>query len=266
MLQILDSSEIKEAITFACELTGSRVAPSPKRRSAIVSGTSRVLVSPTLEQTHEDEIAKSSERKRRIEKNAQLRNNKYPQKGLADGFPSASTKEKQQIQNDPEKSPIIDVTAALSSKDRTVGRGSARLSSSNRAEGSMEFGQKSFEYSEEKLNEIITLMCKRSNFSGAVVADYSGLPLAVMNPPVSIEAVSAFTSVLGSALERAGELLGHNGAEYLSMDINYDEKIVMRRFFIKDDTFFLMAISPQDVDERSEIEISMEQIIEVLSK
>ncbi len=122
------------------------------------------------------------------------------------------------------------------------------------------------EYRGDQLEQVILNMCKRSHFSGAVVADDTGLPFAVVNPPVSMEAISAFTAVLGGALERAGSLLGHHGAEYLSIDINYEEKIILRRFLINEAPYFLLAICPQDVDERSEIEISIDQIVSILNK
>ena len=122
------------------------------------------------------------------------------------------------------------------------------------------------EYRGDQLEQVILNMCKRSHFSGAVVTDDTGLPFAVVNPPVSMEAVSAFTVVLGGALERAGSLLGHHGAEYLTIDINYEEKIILRRFLIADTPYFLLAICPQDIDERSEIEISIDQIVSILNK
>ncbi len=121
-------------------------------------------------------------------------------------------------------------------------------------------------YRGDQLEQVIRNMCQRSHFSGAVVTDDTGLPFAVVDPPVSVEAISAFTTVLGGALERAGTLLGHHGAEYLSIDINYEEKIILRRFLIDDAPYYLLAICPQDVDERSEIEISIVQIVSILNK
>ncbi len=118
----------------------------------------------------------------------------------------------------------------------------------------------------DRLERILDLLCRRSNIKGAVVSDASGLPVAALNPPVSTEATSAFTSILGQALERAGSLLGEYDAEYLSLDINYEDKIVLRRFMIADSTFFLVAHCPQEIDERSEIELSITQIITVLSQ
>ena len=121
------------------------------------------------------------------------------------------------------------------------------------------------EYRSDRLEHVIASMCQRSGFIGAVVADDKGLPFAIINPPVSEEALSAFTSVLGEALERAGSILGAHGAEYLSMDINYEDKIVLRRFLIGETTHYLMIICSQEIDERSEIELSIDQITSILT-
>jgi len=117
----------------------------------------------------------------------------------------------------------------------------------------------------DRLEQVIENMCRRSGFIGAVIADSQGLPLAVVNPPVSEEALAAFTSVLGDALKRAGSLLGQHGGEFLAIDINYQDKIVLRQFQIEEASYFLMVICPQEVDERSEIELSIEQVIAILT-
>ncbi|MCF6237740.1 MAG: hypothetical protein L3J79_02835 [Candidatus Marinimicrobia bacterium] len=120
-------------------------------------------------------------------------------------------------------------------------------------------------YRSDRLEHVVVSMCQRSGFIGAVVTDDKGLPFVIINPPVSEEALSAFTSVLGEALERAGSLLGAHGAEYLSIDINYEDKIVLRRFLIDATTYYLMVICSQDIDERSEIELSIEQLTAILA-
>lgn len=119
-------------------------------------------------------------------------------------------------------------------------------------------------YRGDRLQHVIGDMCQRSGFIGAVIADSDGLPLAVVNPPVSEDALAAFTTVLGEALNRAGTLLGQHGAEYLSIDINYEEKIVLRRFMVHEVITYLLVICPQEVDERSEIELSIDQISSIL--
>ncbi len=120
-------------------------------------------------------------------------------------------------------------------------------------------------YRGDQLEQVIVNMCQRSSFSGAVITDMTGLPFAIVNAPVSMEAITAFATVLGAALERAGSLLGQHGADFLTMDINYEEKVVLYRFEVGVTPYLLLAICPQDVDERSEIEISIEQIVSILS-
>lgn len=117
----------------------------------------------------------------------------------------------------------------------------------------------------DRIEKALEVLCKRGGFSGAVIADINGLPLAVYNSPVGVNALAAFTSVLGSALEKAGHLLEQHGADNISMDINYADKIVLRRFSIKGLQYYLMVICPQNIDERSEIELSLEQIVAILS-
>lgn len=123
-----------------------------------------------------------------------------------------------------------------------------------------------FTYRGERLEYILSSMCRRGGLSGAVVADGKGLPLADFNSPVAGEILAAFTSVLGSALERAGQLLGESGAELISMDINYTDKVVLRRFTVAAEPYFLMVICSQELDERTELELSIEQLMAALSE
>jgi hypothetical protein len=90
--------------------------------------------------------------------------------------------------------------------------------------------------------------------------------MADFNSPVGADTLAAFTSVLGNALVRAGTLLGEVGAELISMDINYTEKIVLRRFPIEGQQYFFLVICPQELDERTEVELSIEQITKVLTE
>jgi len=119
-------------------------------------------------------------------------------------------------------------------------------------------------YRGDRLENTLYAMCKRGGFQGAVIADSDGLPLAVYNSPVADDAIAAFTTVLGDALEKAGHLLEQSDANNISLDINYTDKAVLRRFAINDLPYFMMMICPQDVDERAEVELSIDQIISIL--
>jgi hypothetical protein len=80
------------------------------------------------------------------------------------------------------------------------------------------------------------------------------------------EAIGAFAIVLGTALAKAGKLLGQHNAENISIDINYTEKIVLRRFAMGQSPGYLLVICPQEVDERGEVELSIEQIAQILKR
>lgn len=123
-----------------------------------------------------------------------------------------------------------------------------------------------FAYRGDKLQYILSSLCKRGGFIGAVVADHKGLPLADFNSPVGGDILAAFTSVLGNALERGAMLLGESGADIISMDINYTDKVVLRRFAVRGEPYFLMGVCAQPVEERTELELSIEQLIAVLSE
>lgn len=118
----------------------------------------------------------------------------------------------------------------------------------------------------DRLEYILASLCRRGGFIGAVVADGKGLPLADFNSPVGGGTLAAFTSVLGNALERAGDLLGEHGANALAMDINYTDKVVLRSFDLEGKPYLLLVICSQALDERAEVELSIEQITAVLTE
>jgi hypothetical protein len=67
------------------------------------------------------------------------------------------------------------------------------------------------------------------------------------------------------SLEQAADLLQRPEANNLSVDINYVDKIVLRTFRFENLPYHLLVICPQAIDERSEVELSIEQIQGVLS-
>ncbi|MDI6795381.1 MAG: hypothetical protein QMD09_00460 [Desulfatibacillaceae bacterium] len=121
-------------------------------------------------------------------------------------------------------------------------------------------------YRGDKLANALYAMCQRGGFSGALIVDDNGLPLAAHQSPVSEEAIGAFAIVLGTALAKAGKLLGQHNAENISIDINYTEKIVLRRFMMGQAPGYLLVICAQEVDERGEVELSIEQIAQILKR
>ncbi|MCP4349843.1 MAG: hypothetical protein GY795_30550 [Desulfobacterales bacterium] len=121
-------------------------------------------------------------------------------------------------------------------------------------------------YRGDRLENTLYAMCKRGGFVGSVLVDSGGLPLAVYNSPVEEQTIAAYTMVLGDALEKAGKILEQSDANTISMDINYIDKAVIRRFLIHDLPYFLMVICPQEVDERAEVELSIDKITSILKK
>lgn len=121
-------------------------------------------------------------------------------------------------------------------------------------------------YRAERVRQLLADMCKRGGFSGAVLADRSGLALAEFNTPFDIDALAAFASVVGGILEQADRLLGKRDANNLALDINYVEKIVVRKFALAHQPAFLLLICPQSIDERSEVELSIDLIASVLAE
>jgi len=118
----------------------------------------------------------------------------------------------------------------------------------------------------DQLESILYGMCKRGGFSCAVVADRQGLTLGVYNSPVDMEILAAFTTVLGEAISKAGRFLDQHEANNISLDINYADKAVVRQFTLAENPYFIMIICPQNVDERSEVELSLDQIVTLLQK
>lgn len=121
-------------------------------------------------------------------------------------------------------------------------------------------------YRAERVRQLLADMCKRGGFSGAVLADRSGLALAEFNSPLDVDSLAAFASVVGGTLEQAEKLLGKRDANNLALDINYVEKIVVRRFTLAQQPAFLLLICPQSIDERSEVELSIDLIVAVLAE
>jgi hypothetical protein len=121
-------------------------------------------------------------------------------------------------------------------------------------------------YRGDLLEEALISMCRRGDFTGSVLADNNGLPLAIYNSPVEADALAAFTSILGRSLEETGRLFDQPDANNISIDINYIDKVVLRKFPVNDEPYFVMVISPQEVDVRAELELSINHISAILKE
>lgn len=118
----------------------------------------------------------------------------------------------------------------------------------------------------DEMTEILRDMCRRGGFSGAVVADGRGLPVADFQCPVEPEAMAACCSVLGEAIEHSGRLLRQGGMNGITMEIGQVDKVVLQRFEIEGAPCFLMVICPRAVDVRVETEGSIRRITSVLGR
>ncbi len=113
---------------------------------------------------------------------------------------------------------------------------------------------------DDPLYKLLAVMCKRGSFEGAVIADEDGLPLAVYNSPAEDQVLAAYASILGESLEKAESFLHQSEANNISMDINNLDKIVLRRFKLREVNFYLLIIAPQNIDERAEVELAISEI------
>ena len=116
----------------------------------------------------------------------------------------------------------------------------------------------------DPLEKALERMCKRGSFQASVLADNSGLLLATYNSPVEGDIMAAFTCIMGESMAQAATLLRQPNANNISMEINYLDKIILRKFSIDRVPYFLLIISPQQVDEQAEVELSITQISDIL--
>jgi len=115
------------------------------------------------------------------------------------------------------------------------------------------------------LGDILASMCERGDLYGTVLADEMGFPLDEYNSPVSTEALAAFTSVLHDTMEKAGTILNVHDANNISMDINENDKLILRKFEVLNSTYYLLAVCPQEAEPIGEMEIAVSKIISKLS-
>ncbi|MBU1709956.1 MAG: ParA family protein, partial [Proteobacteria bacterium] len=121
------------------------------------------------------------------------------------------------------------------------------------------------DFENDRIQNTLKDMCGKGSFHGAVVADEMGFPLAHYNCPIDPEALAAFTSVLGDSLKKAGSILDQSRANNISLDLNDAEKISMRRFEALNNTYYLLVVSPLEVDNPGEMEVAVTEIIDGLT-
>lgn len=118
----------------------------------------------------------------------------------------------------------------------------------------------------ERLRQVLQRMCARAHLRGAAVADAQGLPLATHEFPYSVEAVGALAALLGEVLAKVGGVTGDADVSSVAIDIGFTDKLVARRFRSEEETYFILALCPQELDERGELELSIEEIRSVVGR
>lgn len=109
-------------------------------------------------------------------------------------------------------------------------------------------------------------LCEESDYYGAVLADEMGFPITDYNCPIGVEALAAFTSILGDSLEKAESILEQADANNITLEINEFDKIALRRFNALNSTYFLLVICPQAAVFPGRIELTISEITAKLTE
>ena len=117
----------------------------------------------------------------------------------------------------------------------------------------------------DKIREVLADLCGNGGFYGAVVADGMGFSLADYESPLSVDALSTYSSLLGEALSKAGSIIEMPEANNLVMDINENDKMLLHRFAILDDLYSLVAVCSQENEAIGEISLAANRIAGILS-
>ncbi|MDF1577576.1 MAG: ParA family protein [Desulfobulbales bacterium] len=117
----------------------------------------------------------------------------------------------------------------------------------------------------DEIKEILRAMCENGGFYGAVVADEMGFPLADYSSPIGVDALATCSSLLGEALVKAGTIIEMSDVNNLMMDINREDKLVLHRFSLLDESYVLVAICAQEVEALGEIGLATARIIKSLA-
>jgi predicted regulator of Ras-like GTPase activity (Roadblock/LC7/MglB family) len=117
----------------------------------------------------------------------------------------------------------------------------------------------------DRLENILALLCEREEFTGALVTDSSGLPLAASSNVTASENLAAFSTVLGDALVKASSYLGQDDATDVSLDINARQKIVLRRFDLEGRPCYLLVLCDASCEPRRAMGAAIPGIVATLA-
>lgn len=117
---------------------------------------------------------------------------------------------------------------------------------------------------QEKLDAALQTACERGGFSGAALADASGMLFSSISAPLDAGALSAMAAVLADALERVAKLGLPHAPETISLDVGFSEKLVMRTFVAGSTHLCLLVFCSSEVDAGSELELTVGAVSAIL--
>jgi hypothetical protein len=115
-----------------------------------------------------------------------------------------------------------------------------------------------------RLQTLLTLLCERESYAGALVTDARGLPLATSRNLDASDSLAAFSTVLGDVLTKAGTYLGHDDASLVTLDIGERQKVVLRSFFLEGHAYYLVVICLRVLDTHRALDQTVHEIIRTL--
>jgi hypothetical protein len=115
----------------------------------------------------------------------------------------------------------------------------------------------------DRLATVLATLCRRAGFNGALLADGTGLPLAVYRCDPHVKA--ACGALLGKALDQTNRILRDAEANNIVLEIENDEKIRVRRFRAGSNSFYLLTQYSHPGADRDEVDLALAQLVPALS-
>ncbi len=117
-----------------------------------------------------------------------------------------------------------------------------------------------------RAENILAEMCDRANLAGAVIADRTGLPLAVCGLEArTADIIAAMAPELGKTIEKATVYMDQPNANDISIDLGSGERIVLRAFAIDGVPFYLVGLCPRTADPAGEMLLAATRLTEELA-
>lgn len=104
--------------------------------------------------------------------------------------------------------------------------------------------ERSPEYYETSLNELLNWSVTSGGFSAAVVTTMDGLPLASVKSNIEPETLAALSSLFDNTASRAESFLGWTKVEEMSLVSSDGVRLVIRPFAAEVDHYMLVVVVP----------------------